>query len=679
MNTNTYSITKPKFYWILIGIVIIGTLLRLYNFGDLALTGNEDYVANAVKGVLDTGLPVYPSGVLYPRALPLTYLTSLSVYMFGFEDLVLRIPSTVFSVLSIVVGYLLAVRLFGIRAAIIVALLITFSDWEILLGRTARMYGMLSFFLLLSTWLMDKAIMEGGRVLKSLSLTSIIITCFLHKLAIMLLPFHIFYFLFRQPRGKTAYYLLFSGFIVIISFYTNNLIDKHYYSQAYKVEASLIASHQIKPANNSLLQPNFKTEKPPTNIWRKILESTTVKILSEKHLNLLLKTLKNQSILALVLITCFTAVLIIYGIKNIINSNSRIYGGAVTTLLFPLCLQQMTLALLLVLVYVLLARAFEPNSYKKRTFTLLYICGIASFLWICLGLTSLEGSLLENFHISLIMLFSFPTSFIAVYFSQYPFLSICALVSALVAINRYLDSGRIDGIGYITLLFVGTTLLLGMHPQTLSRPYPRYIAFLNPYFLIMVAFSIDIAIKKLRQLKYHNVSHIKVIIIFMVTFLGFSLIVRETGYTTLYTVSTNYGDNKLPTFTAGNVRNFYPDHKSPALFVAENISKEDIVIAMDALAFYVYFPKIDFQLRATGGTDAERWLGRRTLFSEDELSEILREYYNFNIWIVLDGEMILKYKNNGDWKSIMNLIESRSGQPLFVGKDKLSSVYLIKK
>ena len=214
--------------WILIGIIAIGTLLRLYRFGDLAITGNEDYVANAVQGVLETWLPLYPSGALYPRSLPLTYLTALSVNLFGYDEFALRIPSTVFSILSILVGYLLAARLFGTRVAVLAALLLAFSDWEILLGRTARMYGMLSFFLLLSTLLLDKAVMEGGRVNKLLSLTSIVVTCFIHKLAIMLLPFSIFYFLFRRPRGKAAFYLLVSGIVIILAYAGNQKLENHF-------------------------------------------------------------------------------------------------------------------------------------------------------------------------------------------------------------------------------------------------------------------------------------------------------------------------------------------------------------------------------------------------------------------------------------------------------------------
>lgn len=663
--------------WLLFGIISIGILFRLYRLGGLGITENEDYVANAVSGVLATWLPSYPSGALYPRALPLTYLTSLSVYLFGYEDFALRIPSFIFSTLSIVVGYLLTVRLFSVRVALIAASLIAFSDWEILLGRTARMYGMLSFFLLLSMWLLDKAIMEGGRVLKSLTIISVAVTCLVQELAIMLLPFYFFYFLFRRPRGKALRFLFVCVLVTVCTFAANSFIKRHYYSQAFAIEASLLASQKAESADKALTQIDIRSEKKPTNLLNKVLESTPVSLLLEKHLRIFLQAQKYQPVMVLILIVSGIVGFAIYGIKNFRRPDSRIYTAAIALIIFPLCFQQIMLALFVVLVYTLLARAFEVSAYERRSYVLLIFCGVASLLWIFLGIISLEGAPLENFYVSTMMLFSFPMSFFALYSVQYPFLTVCALTSVAVALNRYLASGRVDEIGYISLLFTGTILLIGFHPLSLSRPFPRYVAFLNPYFLIMVAFMIDMAISRLTLLKYKSMSGAKMLVIVAVTLLALALIVRETVYSAWYMVNTDYGENNLPAATAGYVRSFYPDQKTPALFVKKNADQNDIVIVMDSLAFYAYFPRVDFQLRLTGGTDAERWLGRQTLFSEKELVDVLRKYRRHNIWLVLEGKMLKQYGNDREWANILKMIVSQSGLPRYVGHDKLSSVYLI--
>lgn len=671
----SFHFKKNRHLLLLLGIITIGILLRVYKLGDLGLTENEDYVANAVRGVLDTWLPIYPSGALYPRALPLTYLTSLSAYIFGYDDFTLRIPNTIFSILSIVVGYLLTARLFGIRVALIAAGLIAFSDWEILLGRTARMYGTLSFFLLLSMWLLDKAIMEGGRITKHLTFLSIIIACLVQELAIILLPFYFFYFLFRQPRGKKLRLLLICALVTIFAFATNTFIKRHFYSQAFAIEASLIANQKIKSTDEKQAEALF--QKPEKNILNKIINSTPVTLLSKKHLLVFLQAQKHHPVTTLILITGLTSLILFYGIRTFRRSDSPIYTAAIFTILIPLCLQQIMLALLIVLLYTLLARTFEPNTYIKRSYTLLIICSIAAISWIFLGTTSLQGSPLENLYASTMMLLSFPMSFFTLYATPYPFLTACAVISAALALKHYLVNGRVNEIGYITLLFTGTILLMGFHPLSLSRPFPRYVAFLNPYFLIMVAFIIDMAVKKLSQIKNHRTNKVKITIIVAFTCLSAILITRETAYSSWHMITTKYGENNLSASVAGYVRDFYPDQRTPALFVKNHAKPNDIIIAMDVLGFYVYFPRIDFQLRVTGGTDAERWLGQQTLFSKKELVKILKQYHNHNIWIILEGKMLKQYAGNHDWSNILDLIVSQSGSPRYIGLDKLSRVYMI--
>jgi len=663
---NTY-----QHLWLLLVIVAFGIVLRLYNLGSLGLTENEDYVANAVRSILQTGLPIYPSGVLYPRALPFTYLTSISVHLFGFEDFSLRIPGTVFSVLSIVVGYLLTARFFGVRVALIAAFLFAFSDWEILLGRTARMYGTLSFFLLLSIWLLDKAVLEGGKFLKSLTIISLVVTCFIHKLAIMLLPFILFYYLFRKPRGQNMKFLALCIFATIFAYVSNSLIERHYYSQAFAIEKTLIANQKAKAAALTTETTEIKHEKKSINLLDKILQSTPATLLAEKHLHVFIEAKKQHPIMVLILIFGFSASLLFYSVKNFRNTDSRLYALALLLILIPLCLQQITLSLLVTLTYLVLSKKLEPETYAHRTKILLSFSGISVILWIFLGAISLQDSVTENIYTTASMLISFPTCFFSLYYNYYPFLSICAFVAAGIALKNYLANGQLDEIGFIALLFTGTMLLMGLHPLALSNPYPRYVAYLNPYFLILVAFSINIAITKISQLQQ------KKIMLVTVSILGAILILRETAYSAWYMVNTNYGDNDIPAAVAGNVRSFYPDQKTTAVFVKQHASDKDIIIAMDTLAFYVYYPRMNFQLRATGGTDAERWLGQRTLFTDLELRDVLTTHRENNIWIVLEGKMLKQYNNNPQWTRILDLIKTQAGLPRYLGRDQLSSVYMI--
>ena len=54
----------------LLGLLALAVILRLYDLGSPGLTQNEDYVMLCVRGILERGVPVFPSGVFYPRAVP---------------------------------------------------------------------------------------------------------------------------------------------------------------------------------------------------------------------------------------------------------------------------------------------------------------------------------------------------------------------------------------------------------------------------------------------------------------------------------------------------------------------------------------------------------------------------------------------------------------------------------
>ncbi len=674
---NQKNLTSTQQFFLVAFIILIGVFLRVYKSGTLGLIGNEDYVANAVQGILKTGLPLYPSGAYYPRSLPFTYLVSLAVSTFGFSESIIRLPSIIFSILTILVGYLLAARLFGIRVALIAALLLTFSDWEIMMGKTARMYGMFSFFLLLSIWLLDKAYLERGRVLKVVTLITILITCFTQRLAIILIPIILFYYFYRRPEGKSVYFLIISVFVVFLGFYINTSVVSHFYSQAIKEEKALIKSFEYAPAINNSKSIAEEKVKQFKGLWEKITESTLVESFTEKHLGLLIGGLKSNPKIILIFMLSYLIFMRTYWPWGNINSKSYLlYFISVFSLVV---LQQLMLVLLLSLFYLLYSRLLGIPINRQQLSKILGIILIGAVFWLLIGFYILKGSYLENFYASVSFLLGFPLGFARFFIIPYTFLFLLALISLSIAIKRYLDYGQIDSVGFIALIFFGIVFfILGFHPYAIYRDKPRYIAFLNPYFLILAAIAIDYLIRIIFESKFKKLDNIGKVLILPVVLLFLLLVIRETIYPTYYLINTKYGNNPTPDLTLGRFHSFYPDNKTPALFVKENLASSDIVIAMDALAYYVYSSKIDYQLRVAGGNDAERWLGKNTIFTDDTLQLVINQNRTKNIWIVLDGEMMNKYKDNSEWDSIFNLVKVMAGDPVYVGLDKLSSVYLIK-
>ena len=140
-------------YTIVVLLILSGFTLRMYDLGVPSFWLDEAISSIAAIAILDTGSPTLQSGVVYSRAILSTTLIALSFAIFGITEFAARLPSVFFGTLMIPLVYLIGSRWGNSRIAIIAAVLITFSVWEIAWSRQARMYQQLQFFYLLSLYL----------------------------------------------------------------------------------------------------------------------------------------------------------------------------------------------------------------------------------------------------------------------------------------------------------------------------------------------------------------------------------------------------------------------------------------------------------------------------------------------------------------------------------------------
>ena len=140
-------------YTIVVLLILFGFTLRMYDLGVPSFWLDEAISSIAAIAILDTGSPTLQSGVVYSRAILSTTLIALSFAIFGITEFAARLPSVFFGTLMIPLVYLIGSRWGNSRIAIIAAVLITFSVWEIAWSRQARMYQQLQFFYILSLYL----------------------------------------------------------------------------------------------------------------------------------------------------------------------------------------------------------------------------------------------------------------------------------------------------------------------------------------------------------------------------------------------------------------------------------------------------------------------------------------------------------------------------------------------
>ena len=140
----------------------------------------------AAQSILEHGFPKLPSDFVYHRAYLHHYLLAGSVLVFGVNSLAVMLPSLLFAVGSLVLVYLIASRIVGMRwlgVAVVGALpVLQIFSWY---ATGPRMYMALVFFTLLGIFLAWRGFIEGEKAYRPLTLIALTLAMLSHELGIM--------------------------------------------------------------------------------------------------------------------------------------------------------------------------------------------------------------------------------------------------------------------------------------------------------------------------------------------------------------------------------------------------------------------------------------------------------------------------------------------------------------
>ncbi len=145
-------------HWALVAIFLLALPLISYGLPYEPYWQDELTSYFAARGVLAHGLPMMPSGFLYPKGELYTYFLALSMLIFGDQGGALRIPSVLEYLVSIPLFYATACYFFEKRIAILATAMLAFSPIALLWGREVRMYEQAQFFTLLVVYLFYRAL-----------------------------------------------------------------------------------------------------------------------------------------------------------------------------------------------------------------------------------------------------------------------------------------------------------------------------------------------------------------------------------------------------------------------------------------------------------------------------------------------------------------------------------------
>jgi hypothetical protein len=143
---SAFALTRPNeldraIHWMVLAVLVCGAaVVRFWGLGDVGLHGDEETMGMAVRGIVEQGAPVLPSGMFYPRGLSQLYLMALSVSLFGESEWALRLPSVLCGIAIVPIGYMLGGRFLRPNWNLAFAASLAFLPELIEYSQTARMY-----------------------------------------------------------------------------------------------------------------------------------------------------------------------------------------------------------------------------------------------------------------------------------------------------------------------------------------------------------------------------------------------------------------------------------------------------------------------------------------------------------------------------------------------------------
>ena len=172
-----------------IGLVLALALWLRWQFLSTVYPYPDEFVTLlAVQQILETGLPLLPSGLFYEHGLLFSYLGASFSQLFGFSREVVRWASLLCGLLTIWLTWFMGRRWFSQSTGLMAAFILALAPTAILWSGRARMYALLQFLVLVSLYLAFMGIINKRAKLRWFALLTFLGASLTHFLAVILVP-----------------------------------------------------------------------------------------------------------------------------------------------------------------------------------------------------------------------------------------------------------------------------------------------------------------------------------------------------------------------------------------------------------------------------------------------------------------------------------------------------------
>ena len=158
-------------------IFAIGAYMIMANLGSLSLHHDDVFHALSAEGILDCGYPRFPSGMIYPRGITLSYAIAFFSLFFGVNEFTVALPSALSGLGTILMIYLLGKKIASKNVALVASFAVAFYPWHVEFARFGRFYELLIFFMLLSLYSFIRGFLEknGNNFWKVVTVVSVML------------------------------------------------------------------------------------------------------------------------------------------------------------------------------------------------------------------------------------------------------------------------------------------------------------------------------------------------------------------------------------------------------------------------------------------------------------------------------------------------------------------------
>lgn len=184
-------------FWAILIVAILARIamwpegaLKEINVDEAMTAVNADYMANTGKDIYGTSFPVYLEAWQYTgQSVLLMYITAIFIKILGASTLIVRLPMLLISILSLIVIYDFAKRIFKNKdMALIILALTAISPWHIMQSKWAIDCNLFPHFLLISIYLFYLGLTTKRKLLY-LSMIFFGITMYSYGISIYIVPF----------------------------------------------------------------------------------------------------------------------------------------------------------------------------------------------------------------------------------------------------------------------------------------------------------------------------------------------------------------------------------------------------------------------------------------------------------------------------------------------------------